>query len=98
MYIFFLTNLYLKQDMLLFQYLYKNSYYLQQFKDLIICIVVVTASLLICQQIKTIGVVGIIIKLIVATIVTLIVEIGTYYRTDEFKLLKSKLKLAVNKS
>ena len=75
-----------------------GSYYLQQFKDLIICIVVVTASLLICQQIKTLGVVGIIIKLIVATIVTLIVEIGTYYRTDEFKLLKSKLKLAVNKS
>ena len=67
-------------------------YYLQQLKDFIICIVVVGLSLFLCHFVLFGGVLGIIVKLVIAVSVTGIIELTVYYRTAEFKLMQQKVK------
>lgn len=69
-----------------------SIYYLQQLKDFIVCAVVVGLSLLICHNVQVNGVLGLIIKLLIASAVTGIIEITVYYRSIEFKIMVQKIK------
>lgn len=75
-----------------------SIYYLQQLKDFGICCIVVVTSLFICRFVPSLGIIGIIIKLIISSVITVVVELLAYYRTDEFKLMLQKVKGVVKRT
>ena len=66
-------------------------YYAQQTKDFFVMILIVGISFGLSSLISISGIFAIIIKLVICTIVTIIIELIVNSRTDEFKLLKSKI-------
>jgi len=68
-----------------------SIYYMQQLKDFLICAVVVSLSLLLCRFITFGGVGGLIVKLLIASAVTGIVELAIYFRSPEFRLMVQKI-------
>lgn len=69
-----------------------SIYYLQQLKDFVVCCVVVSGSMWVCGFIKISGIIGIIIKLLVASIITLSMEFAVYYKTEEFSIMIRNVK------
>lgn len=75
-----------------------SVYYLQQLKDFVVCVVVVGLSLFVCRYILFGGILGIVLKILIASSLTVIIELGVYYKTAEFKLVKLKVKSALKKA
>ena len=66
-------------------------YYLQQIKDFVICCIITGVTLLLCGYVKIGGIGGIVVKLFFAAIVTAVIELAVYYKTNEFKILTQKI-------
>ena len=66
-------------------------YYGQQLKDFLICIVSVVVCVSLSNLITVHGWLGIIIKLCSSFFISLLIEIVVYYRTEELKMMKSKI-------
>ncbi len=75
-----------------------SIYYMQQLKDFLICVAVVSISLVLCRFIAFGGVAGLIIKLLIASTVTVIIELAIYFRSPEFKLMLQKVMGAIKKA
>ena len=66
-------------------------YYAQQLKDFLICVVSVVICVSMSDLINVHGWLGIIIKLCSSFFISLMIEIAVYYRTEEYKMMKSKI-------
>lgn len=73
------------------------NYYFQQAKDFIIMIIIVGISFGLSSLINLSGVTAIILKLIICTIVTVIIELCINYKTNEFQILKNKIFTSIKK-
>ena len=69
-----------------------SIYYLQQLKDFVVCCVVVSGSMWVCGFIKIPGIIGIVIKLLIASTITLSIEFAVYYKTEEFSIMVRNIK------
>lgn len=66
-------------------------YYAQQLKDFLICVVSVVICVSMSDLINVHGWLGIIIKFCSSFFISLMIEIAVYYRTEEYKMMKSKI-------
>lgn len=72
-------------------------YYMQQAKDFMICCLVLGASLKICSIVTVTGIGGIAIKLLISFVLTLLVELAAYYKTEEYGIIKNMVIALISK-
>lgn len=72
-------------------------YYIKQVKDFVVMVIIVGFSFGLSSLISLTGIIAIILKLGICTIVTITIELITNYKTDEFKTLKNKIMVSIRK-
>lgn len=75
-----------------------SYYYMTQLKDFITMVIALGVALCISNFITITGILAIIIKLCIAGLVVLVVEMVINYRTEEFRILKDKVFSSLKKS
>lgn len=75
-----------------------GEYYLLQLRHLIIAVIVIAPSVGISYMLQMHGIVGMLLKVVICTVITGLVELVMNGRTEEFRTLVSKMKGALRRS